>query len=91
MFQNKDNKEAILNLENGMMMVIEKTSHKFDIGQQVILHGMDDYPQYNAIVVEIIAFRKNGTFGLAYYFKSDNSALMTHLNWIYEYRLTTIN
>ena len=62
-------------------------NHKFIVGQRLRLIGLEDYPEFNGEEIEITSIREDGPHGKAYYFKTDNSALATQLNWTYEYRL----
>ena len=72
------NKELYKGKQNG---------HKFNVGQKLKLVGLQNYPEFNGEIVEITAFRQNGQYGKAYYFKANNSWVETQLNWVYEYRL----
>ena len=62
-------------------------NHKFIVGQRLRLIGLEDYPEFNGEEIEITSIREDGFYGKAYYFKSDNPAIATQLNWTYEYRL----
>ena len=62
-------------------------NHKFIVGQRLRLIGLEDYPEFNGEEIEITSIREDGPHGKAYYFKADNPAIATQLNWIYEYRL----
>ena len=64
-----------------------RDNHKFIVGQRLRLIGLEDYPEFNGEEIEITSIREDGPHGKAYYFKTDNSALATQLNWTYEYRL----
>ena len=94
-FQTEDNKAVISELEstgelkftNSECFRAERSDHKFDIGQRLVLHGMENYPEYNGEVVTITSIREDGPHGKAYYIKADNPKVELQLNWTYEYRL----
>lgn len=62
----------------------EAEGHQFKAGDMAILHGLEDYPEFNGSTVEITAIREDGMYGMAYYIRGDINKLV---NWIYEYRL----
>lgn len=68
----------------------DQNGHKFKIGQSVRLIGLVDYPQFNGEIVAITNYREDGRYGKAYYFSTENDALMAQLNWTYEYRLEAV-
>ena len=94
-FQGNNNKRDINFFEKsfGVNFVSEEIytqksdGHKFKPGDSAELSGLESYPEFNGIIVEISAIRKDGEHGKAYYFKTDNLELSEQLNWIYEYRL----
>lgn len=64
---------------------IERDGHKFEIGEEVELCGLVEYPEYNGQTVVITNFRDNtGLRDRAYYIKG---VINEHLNWVYEDRL----
>ena len=69
----------VLNKPNG---------HLFKKGEKAILHGLEDHPEYNGEEIEITNLRMNSGDERAYYFKG--SALLDHLNYIFEKRLKKI-
>lgn len=71
------NEEVFITLPN---------EHKFQVGQECILHGLVDFPEHNGDVVTISNIRMNGEYGKAYYIKGRIN--QTGLNWVYEYRLS---
>jgi len=92
--QSSDNAKIVSDIEalGGSVANIElfkgkKNGHKFSVGQRLRLIGLEDYPEFNGEEIEITSIREDGFYGKAYYFKSDNPAIATQLNWTYEYRL----
>lgn len=70
---------------NAILYPIEHTpEHLFHPGDEAILAGLEDYPQYNGDTVTIEAVRQGGVFGRCYYVKG---RINQDLNWVYEYRL----
>ena len=64
--------------------------HKFQPGQRAKLVDLTSVPQFNGEIVEISSIREDGHHGKAYYFKTNIKELADELNWVYEYRLETI-
>jgi hypothetical protein len=64
---------------------IERGEHKYSIGDIKILTGLKQFPFYNGTTVEIIGYREDGEYGLAYYVKG---AINREMDWVYENRLT---
>lgn len=97
-FQGSDNAAAIADIEaitggsiiNKELFKSTESNHKFVIGQRCKLMELKDYPEFNGEEVKITAIREDGRHGKAYYFKSDNPAVETQLNWTYEYRLESL-
>ena len=97
-FQGPNNAKAISKFEAAMKCTCSaaevfkgiSNSHKFSVGQKCKLVGLENYPEFNEEVVEITAFRIDGFYGKAYYFKTNNPAIDKQLNWVYEYRLESI-
>jgi len=92
--QSSDNAKIVSDIEalGGSVTNVElfkgkKNGHKFSVGQRLRLVGLEDYPEFNGEEIEITSIREDGFYGKAYYFKSDNPAIATQLNWAYEYRL----
>ena len=75
------NEEVFKGKENG---------HIFKPTDRVMLHGMEQYPQFNGEMVTIASIREDGPYGKAYYFKADNEEVEHQLNWTYEYRLKKV-
>lgn len=62
----------------------EPNGHKFKVGEERTLIGLQSFPEYNGEKVKITAIRKDDDFGRAYYIEGRINEVM---NWVYEYRL----
>lgn len=58
--------------------------HLFAVGDECVLHGLEDFAEYNGDKVKITAIREDGSRGKAYYVSGRINEM---LNWVYEYRL----
>jgi len=66
------------------LFVTKKDKHKFKVGKECKLVGLEDFPEFNGEVVTISNYREDGSQGTAYYIKG---RINEYLNWVYEYRL----
>jgi len=97
-FQGSNNKKEIdkwekdtgLKFISGEVFKGTNNNHKFKPGEKAILFGLEDYPEFNGETITITSIRKDGRYGKAYYFNSDNQDLLLQLNWTYEYRLNKV-
>lgn len=84
------NKEALRELADSPLLTSKElypsneNGHKFSVGDECTLTGLQDFPEFNGRTVEITAIREDGPRGKAYYIKGDINKFM---NWVYEYRL----
>jgi hypothetical protein len=63
----------------------EPDGHKFKVGEQLFLTGLEDFPEFNGSTVTVTAYREPGARGRAYYIKG---TINHYCNWVYEHRLT---
>lgn len=97
-FQTKNNFNYISDIEKTHGLVFENAEifkectdgHKFIPGQELVLFGLEDYPEFNGEKIIITSIRKDGNRGKTYYFQSENLEIAKQLNWVYEYRLRKI-
>lgn len=61
--------------------------HLFQEGDEAILHGLENFSEFNGQKVKISAIRKNEDFGRTYYIEG---AINKFVNWVYEYRLKPV-
>jgi len=85
-----DNPIAVLLIKDDPSFVSEElfrstpNGHKFTVGQECVLVGLEDFSEYNGDTVTITAIREDGSRGKAYYIRGRVNEM---LNWVYEYRL----
>jgi len=65
---------------------IDKDGHKYDVGDKLEVHGMEEFTEFNGKIVEVTAIREDWEWGKCYYV----TGLEPTLNWVYEKRLRAI-
>lgn len=67
----------------------KRNNHQFEIGEELILHGLEEYPEFNGEVVTVVAYRDKQIFDdhLSYYISSKSGNVEPYLNFVWEMRL----
>lgn len=79
------------NIQSVQIFECPRGQHKFDIGQNLEICNMQQFPELNGVKVIVTGYRKSDNSDrLAYYVKSDNTDFEKYFNFTYEDRLKAI-